>query len=146
MSDTVIQPRPVGNPLAGQTMSGARMIVQVLADEGVEAIFGYSGGAILPTYDAVFLFNEEQAQRGGDADSADRARERAGGGLHGGRVRARDRHASGVCLVTSGPGATNTVTPMRDCMADSVPMVVICGQVARLRSARMPSRRRRSRP
>jgi len=47
MSDTVIQPRPFGHPLAGQKMSGARMIMQVLADEGVTAIFGYSGGAIL---------------------------------------------------------------------------------------------------
>src|SRR5712672_1661805 len=64
MSDTVIQPRPFGHPLAGQTMSGARMIMQVLADEGVTAIFGYSGGAILPTYDAVFLYNEQQAREG----------------------------------------------------------------------------------
>src|SRR5207237_1255601 len=59
MSDTVIQPRPLGNPLAGQRMSGARMIMQVLADEGVTAIFGNSGGAILPTYDAVFLYNQQ---------------------------------------------------------------------------------------
>ena len=64
MSDTVIQPRPVGHPLAGQHMSGARMIMQVLADEGVTAIFGYSGGAILPTYDAVFLYNEQAARAG----------------------------------------------------------------------------------
>ena len=64
MSDTVIQPRPAGHPLAGQHMSGARMIMQVLADEGVRAIFGYSGGAILPTYDAVFLYNEEAARSG----------------------------------------------------------------------------------
>src|ERR1700738_1082400 len=64
MSDTVIQPRPFGHPLAGQQMSGARMIMQVLADEGVTAIFGYSGGAILPTYDGVFLYNEQQAREG----------------------------------------------------------------------------------
>src|SRR5277367_1261146 len=64
MSDTVIQPRPFGHPLSGQTMSGARMIMQVLADEGVTAIFGYSGGAILPTYDAVFLYNEHATQQG----------------------------------------------------------------------------------
>ena len=62
MSDTVIQPRPGAHPLAGETMSGARMIMQVLADEGVSAIFGYSGGAILPTYDAVFLYNEAARQ------------------------------------------------------------------------------------
>ena len=130
MSDTVIQPRPVGNPLAGQTMSGARMIVQVLADEGVEAIFGYSGGAILPTYDAVFLYNEEQAQRGGaQIPLIVPANEQGAGFMAAGYARATGR--VGVCLVTSGPGATNTVTPIRDCMADSVPIVVICGQVAR---------------
>src|SRR2546423_15713395 len=61
MSDTVIQPRPLGNPLAGQRMSGARMIMQVLADEGVTAIFGYSGGAVLPPDDAAFLFNTHSA-------------------------------------------------------------------------------------
>ena len=69
MSDTVIQPQSVGraparHPLAGQRMTGAQMIVQVLADEGVSAIFGYSGGAILPTYDAVFLFNARVSEQG----------------------------------------------------------------------------------
>ncbi|MFN5011318.1 MAG: acetolactate synthase, large subunit, biosynthetic type, partial [Gammaproteobacteria bacterium] len=52
------------HPLSGQTMTGAEMIVQVLADEGTTAIFGYSGGAILPTYDAVFLYNQARAERG----------------------------------------------------------------------------------
>ncbi|MGH8200596.1 MAG: thiamine pyrophosphate-binding protein, partial [Steroidobacteraceae bacterium] len=130
MSDTVIQPRPSGHPLAGQTMSGARMIVQVLADEGVEAIFGYSGGAILPTYDAVFLHNAEQAAQGGaQIPLIVPANEQGAGFMAAGFARATGR--VGVCLVTSGPGATNTVTPIRDCMADSVPIVVICGQVAR---------------
>src|ERR1700691_6124332 len=56
---------PLGkHPLAGKAMTGAQMIVQVLADEGVEAIFGYSGGAILPTYDAIFTFNEAQKSSG----------------------------------------------------------------------------------
>ena len=120
----------IGHPLAGQTMSGARMIVQVLADEGVEAIFGYSGGAILPTYDAVFLYNEEQSQRGGThIPLIVPANEQGAGFMAAGFARATGR--VGVCLVTSGPGATNTVTPIRDCMADSVPIVVICGQVAR---------------
>src|SRR2546429_5387721 len=64
MSDTVIQPRPRGNPLAGESMSGARMIMQVLADEGVTAIFGYSGGAILPTHHALFLYNHHCARLG----------------------------------------------------------------------------------
>jgi len=129
MSDTVIQPRPMGHPLGGQRMSGARMIMQVLADEGVTAIFGYSGGAILPTYDAVFLYNE-QAARAGEPQIPliVPANEQGAGFMAAGYARASGR--VGVCLVTSGPGATNTVTPVRDCMADSVPIVVICGQVS----------------
>jgi acetolactate synthase-1/2/3 large subunit len=130
MSDTVIQPRPFGHPLAGQTMSGARMIMQVLADEGVTAIFGYSGGAILPTYDAVFLYNEQQGRDGEpQIPLIVPANEQGAGFMAAGYARATGR--VGVCIVTSGPGATNTVTPVRDSMADSVPMVVICGQVAR---------------
>ncbi|MGB6604212.1 MAG: biosynthetic-type acetolactate synthase large subunit [Steroidobacteraceae bacterium] len=130
MNDTVIQPRPAGHPLAGVRMSGARMIVQVLADEGVTAIFGYSGGAILPTYDAVFLYNEECARSGSpQIPLIVPANEQGAGFMAAGYARASGR--VGVCLVTSGPGATNTVTPVRDCMADSVPIVVISGQVAR---------------
>jgi acetolactate synthase I/II/III large subunit len=129
MSDTVIQPRPVGHPLAGQRMSGARMIMQVLADEGVTAIFGYSGGAILPTYDAVFLYNERAACVGEpQIPLIVPANEQGAGFMAAGYARASGK--VGVCLVTSGPGATNTVTPVRDCMADSVPIVVISGQVA----------------
>src|ERR1700752_2500169 len=129
MSDTVIQPRPVGHPLAGQRMSGARMIMQVLADEGVTAIFGYSGGAILPTFDAVFLYNAQCARAGApQIPLIVPANEQGAGFMAAGYARATGK--VGVALVTSGPGATNTVTPVRDCMADSVPIVVICGQVA----------------
>jgi acetolactate synthase-1/2/3 large subunit len=129
MSDTVIQPRPAGHPLAGQRMTGARMIMQVLADEGVTAIFGYSGGAILPTYDAVFLFNEQQNAAGeAQIPLIVPANEQGAGFMAAGYARATGR--VGVCIVTSGPGATNTVTPVRDCTADSIPIVVICGQVA----------------
>jgi len=102
------------------------MIVQVLADEGVDTIFGYSGGAILPTYDAVFLFNEAHRGAAG-VPLIVPANEQGAGFMAAGYARASGR--VGVCLVTSGPGATNTVTPVRDSMADSVPMVVICGQV-----------------
>src|SRR5579863_1947362 len=129
MNDTVIMARPTGHPLAGQQMTGAQMLVKVLADEGVTAIFGYSGGAILPTYDAVFLFNEQaQAQGTRQVPLIVPANEQGAGFMAAGYARATGR--VGVCLVTSGPGATNTVTPVRDCMADSIPMVVICGQVA----------------
>jgi acetolactate synthase I/II/III large subunit len=118
------------HPLAGKAMTGAEMIVQVLADEGVEAIFGYSGGAILPTYDAIFTFNETQKGVGGrQVPLIVPANEQGAGFMAAGYARASGK--VGVCLVTSGPGATNTVTPVRDSMADSVPIVVICGQVAR---------------
>ena len=118
------------HPLAGQTLSGARIVMQVIADEGTDAIFGYSGGAILPTYDAVFTFNEEQRQAGGrQVPLVVPANEQGAGFMAAGYARSSGR--VGVCLVTSGPGATNTVTPVRDSMADSVPIVVICGQVAR---------------
>jgi acetolactate synthase I/II/III large subunit len=112
-------------------MSGADIVVQVLADENVETIFGYSGGAILPTYDAVFRYNDEH--RKPDGKSAIPlivpANEQGAGFMAAGYARASGK--VGVVLVTSGPGATNTVTPVRDCMADSVPVVVICGQVPR---------------
>ena len=128
MSDSGVKPRPVGNPLAGEKMTGARMIMQVLADEGVTAIFGYSGGAILPTYDAVFLYNEECTRTGRpQIPLIVPANEQGAGFMAAGYARASGR--VGLCLVTSGPGATNTVTPVRDCMADSIPIVVISGQV-----------------
>ena len=118
----------IQHPLAGKMMSGAEMIVQVLADEGVTTIFGYSGGAILPTYDAVFCFNEDRKARGeSQMPLIVPANEQGAGFMAAGYARASGR--VGVAIVTSGPGATNTVTPIRDCMADSIPIVVICGQV-----------------
>ena len=117
------------HPKAGQVMTGAETIVQVLADEGVDTIFGYSGGAILPTYDAVFRHNLEHTAAGRPAPMPliVPANEQGAGFMAAGYARASGR--VGVCMVTSGPGATNTVTPVRDCAADSVPIVVICGQV-----------------
>ena len=127
-TDTVQMKRLAAHPRAGQTMSGSQMIVQVLADEGTTTIFGYSGGAILPTYDAVFLYNQEQVAKGAaQMPLVVPANEQGAGFMAAGYARASGR--VGVCLVTSGPGATNTVTPVRDSMADSVPMIVICGQV-----------------
>jgi acetolactate synthase-1/2/3 large subunit len=117
------------HPLAGAMMTGADIVVQILADENVDTIFGYSGGAILPTYDAVFRYND--ANRKPDGSSPIPlivpANEQGAGFMAAGYARASGK--VGVVLVTSGPGATNTVTPVRDCMADSVPIVVICGQV-----------------
>ncbi len=120
--------RSAAHPRAGAVLSGAEIIVQVLADEGVDTIFGYSGGAILPTYDAVFRYNEEQTSVGGAGmPLIVPANEQGAGFMAAGYARASGK--VGVCIVTSGPGATNTVTPVRDCAADSVPIVVICGQV-----------------
>ncbi len=120
----------IQHPLAGQMMSGAEMIVQVLADEGVTTIFGYSGGAILPTYDAVFCFNEARKAKGeSQMPLIVPSNEQGAGFMAAGYARASGR--VGVAIVTSGPGATNTVTPIRDSMADSIPIVVICGQVPR---------------
>src|SRR5690606_24249688 len=91
-------------------------------------IFGYSGGAILPTYDAVFRYNREHGRDGVEPmPLIVPANEQGAGFMAAGYARASGR--VGVVLVTSGPGATNCVTPVRDCMADSVPIVVICGQV-----------------
>ena len=117
------------HPLAGKKMMGADIIVQVLADENVDTIFGYSGGAILPTYDAVFRFNDAHKKVDGTQPMPliVPANEQGAGFMASGYARASGD--VGVVMVTSGPGATNTVTPIRDCMADSVPIVVICGQV-----------------
>jgi acetolactate synthase I/II/III large subunit len=117
------------HPLAGKTLSGAEIVIQILADEGTDVVFGYSGGAILPTYDAIFRFNKQNrsASGGERMPLVVPANEQAAGFMAAGYARASGK--VGVALVTSGPGATNTVTPVRDCMADSIPIVVICGQV-----------------
>ena len=122
-------PRSEPHPLAGTPMTGAEMIVQVLADEGVDTIFGYSGGAILPTFDAIFRYNAKHAKANGTEPMPliIPANEQGAGFMAAGYARAKGE--VGVVMVTSGPGATNTVTPVRDCMADSTPIVVICGQV-----------------
>ncbi len=129
MKDSHAAAIPAGtHPLAGQPMSGAETIIRVLADEGVDTVFGYSGGAILPTYDALFVYNQECARDGrAQMPLIVPANEQGAGFMAAGYARASGK--VGVCVVTSGPGATNTVTPVRDCMADSIPIVVICGQV-----------------
>src|SRR5947199_10789107 len=121
---------PSPHPLAGQTMSGADMVIQVLADEGVEIVFGYSGGAILPTWDALGRYTiEQESKRRKPIELVVPANEQGAGFMAAGYARASGK--VGVSIVTSGPGATNSVTPVRDCMADSIPIVLICGQVPR---------------
>lgn len=116
-----------GSEKDGPVMTGADMLPRVLAQEGVTTVFGYTGGAILPIIDALFRYNE------GNKDKPVKfvvpANEQGAGFMASGFARSSGQ--VGVALVTSGPGATNTVTPVRDAMADSIPMVVICGQVPR---------------
>jgi len=121
------QPAVPAHRLAGQTMKNCDIIVQVLADEGVDTVFGYSGGAILPTYDAIFRFNAERGKE--DVRLIVPATEQGAGFMAAGYARSSGR--VGVSVVTSGPGATNSVTPVRDSQADSVPMILITGQVPR---------------
>lgn len=102
-------------------ITGAEAVIRSFIEEGVETIFGYPGGAIIPVYDALYdyqdrlnhiLVRHEQCA------------------LHAAQGYARSSGRTGVCIVTSGPGATNTVTGLADAMLDSTPIVLISGQVA----------------
>jgi len=101
-------------------MTGAEMVIEALADQGVEHIFGYPGGAVLPIYDALF-------------QSQDRVRHilvrHEQGAVHAAEGYARSTGKVGCVLVTSGPGATNAVTGLTDALCDSIPLVVLTGQV-----------------
>jgi len=129
VSDQAKSVTSTAHAMTGQKMSGADIVVQTIADEGIDTIFGYSGGAILPTYDAVFRYNDKHKRADGSSaiPLVVPANEQGAGFMAAGYARASGK--VGVVMVTSGPGATNCVTPVRDCMADSVPIVVICGQV-----------------
>ncbi len=100
-------------------MTGAEMVIEALKEQGVDTVFGYPGGAVLPIYDAIFkqkdiqhyLVRHEQ------------------GAVHAAEGYARSTGRPGVVLVTSGPGATNAVTGLTDALMDSIPLVVLTGQV-----------------
>jgi acetolactate synthase-1/2/3 large subunit len=100
-------------------MTGADILIQALNDLGVEVIFGYPGGAVLPIYDALFKQNRIQHIL---------VRHEAGA-VHAAEGYARSTGKPGVVLVTSGPGATNAVTGIADALLDSIPLVVLTGQV-----------------
>jgi acetolactate synthase-1/2/3 large subunit len=104
-------------------MTGAEMVIEALKDQGVEHIFGYPGGAALPIYDAMF----QQ-----DAVQHILVRHEQGAG-HMAEGYARSTGKVGVVLVTSGPGATNVVTPLTDALMDSIPLVVITRRRCRRR-------------
>src|SRR5947207_2434508 len=100
-------------------MTGAEMVIEALADQGVEHVFGYPGGAVLPIYDA--LFQQQKVQH--------ILVRHEQGAVHAAEGYARSTGKVGCVLVTSGPGATNAVTGLTDALCDSVPIVVITGQV-----------------
>jgi acetolactate synthase I/II/III large subunit len=100
-------------------MSGAQILLKALADQGVDVVFGYPGGAVLPIYDEFFKQNKIRHV----------LVRQEGGAVHAAEGYARSTGKVGVVLVTSGPGATNAVTGLLDAMMDSVPIVCICGQV-----------------
>ncbi|MEA2779994.1 MAG: acetolactate synthase large subunit, partial [Rhodospirillaceae bacterium] len=105
--------------MSGQELTGAGIVLKALVDQGVEVIFGYPGGAVLPLYDELFkqnalrhiLVRHEQAA------------------VHAAEGYARSTGKVGVVLVTSGPGATNAVTGLTDALMDSIPIVCLTGQV-----------------
>jgi acetolactate synthase-1/2/3 large subunit len=100
-------------------MTGAKMVVQALKDQGVDTVFGYPGGAVLPIYDEIF-------QQNGIRHYLVRHEQ---GAVHAAEGYARSTGKPGVVLVTSGPGATNAVTGLTDALMDSIPIVVLTGQV-----------------
>ncbi|NQV22310.1 MAG: acetolactate synthase 3 large subunit, partial [Rhodospirillales bacterium] len=105
---------------SSEGMTGAEIVIKALVDQGVDVIFGYPGGAVLPLYDALFehnairhvLVRHEQ------------------GAVHAAEGYARSTGKPGVVLVTSGPGATNAITGLTDALLDSIPIVCLTGQVA----------------
>src|ERR671916_1904465 len=102
-----------------RVMSGAEFVLRALKDQGVEVIFGYPGGAVLPIYDALFKQNDIRHILVRHEQAA----------VHAAEGYARSTGKVGVVLVTSGPGATNAVTGLTDALMDSVPVVCLTGQV-----------------
>ncbi|MGR3697012.1 MAG: acetolactate synthase 3 large subunit [Roseovarius sp.] len=100
-------------------MTGAKMVVQALKDQGVDVVFGYPGGAVLPIYDEIFQQNDIRHILVRHEQAA----------VHAAEGYARSTGKPGVVLVTSGPGATNAVTGLTDALMDSIPLVVLTGQV-----------------
>jgi acetolactate synthase I/II/III large subunit len=104
---------------ATRTMTGAQLVLEALADQGVDTIFGYPGGAVLPIYDALYQQNRIKHVLVRHEQAA----------VHAAEGYARSTGKVGVVLVTSGPGATNAVTGLVDALMDSIPLVCLTGQV-----------------
>jgi acetolactate synthase-1/2/3 large subunit len=112
-------PEIKGPDMTNTEMTGAEIVIKSLKDQGVEVVFGYPGGAVLPIYDEIFKQN----------DIRHILVRHEQGAAHAAEGYARSTGRPGVVLVTSGPGATNAVTGMTDALMDSIPMVVLTGQV-----------------
>ena len=111
---------PKAQAKAPAQMTGAEMVIKALIEQGVEVIFGYPGGAVLPIYDEIFK-NQDKIKHV--------LVRQEGGALHAAEGYARSTGKVGCALVTSGPGATNAVTGLTDALLDSIPVVCITGQV-----------------
>src|ERR671929_738222 len=105
--------------MAAEPICGADMVIKALVDQGVDVVFGYPGGAVLPIYDSLFKQNAVRHI----------LVRQEGGAVHAAEGYARSTGKVGVVLVTSGPGATNAVTGLTDALMDSVPIVCLTGQV-----------------
>ena len=105
--------------MSAEPISGAEIVIKALVDQGVDVVFGYPGGAVLPIYDALFKQNALRHI----------LVRQEGGAVHAAEGYARSTGRVGVVLVTSGPGATNAVTGLTDALMDSVPIVCLTGQV-----------------
>lgn len=107
-------------PLGVEVISGSQAVLDALVHEGVDTIFGYPGGAIMPIYDALYDYNDQLKHILVRHEQ---------GGIHAAQGYARSSGKTGVAFATSGPGATNLVTGLADAMIDSTPVVCITGQV-----------------
>src|ERR1700720_4412659 len=105
--------------MPAEPLSGAEIVIKALVDQGVDVVFGYPGGAVLPIYDSLFKQNALRHI----------LVRQEGGAVHAAEGYARSTGRVGVVLVTSGPGATNAVTGLTDALMDSVPIVCLTGQV-----------------
>jgi len=121
MTVQIVEDRPIAEAMQQVKKPGAELLLDALEEQGVEVIFGYPGGAVLPIYDALF-------NRGTIKHIMVRHEQ---GAVHAAEGYARSTGKVGVVLVTSGPGATNAVTGLTDALLDSIPIICITGQVAR---------------
>ncbi len=117
---TATQTKTAGQTTPTEQISGSEIVIRALLAEGVETVFGYPGGAIMPIYDALFDYQEQLHHVLVRHEQ---------GGIHAAQGFARVSGKTGVVFATSGPGATNLVTGLADAMIDSTPLVCITGQV-----------------